>query len=261
MSAVTSVLLLIIAFCTATLSGIFGMAGGLVLMGALALLLPVSAAFVTHGILQMVSNGWRALLHRRYVAWRIVASYAAASVVAGAAILAIGFMPSRHVLMLLLGLVAMLVWLPKRWLQLDASKPLQAFLSGFLVTGLNLSAGVAGPLLDVFFVRTALTRHQIVATKAATQVFSHLLKIIVYGVPLLLALCQTQVDAQTAEAAAGMPPWWVFAIAILLSMLGANVGGWVLDRMSDTNFKRWTAWIITAIGLFYLYQAWTIWPR
>lgn len=33
------------------------MAGGLVLMGALALLLPVSAAFVTHGILQLVANG------------------------------------------------------------------------------------------------------------------------------------------------------------------------------------------------------------
>jgi uncharacterized membrane protein YfcA len=261
MSALSSVLLLITAFFTATLSGIFGMAGGLVLMGALALLLPVSAAFVTHGILQMVSNGWRALLHRRYVVWRIVASYAAASVVAGAAILAIGLIPSRHVLFLLLGLVPMLVWLPKHWLQLDASKPIQAFLSGFLVTGLNLSAGVAGPLLDIFFVRTALTRHQIVATKAATQVFSHLLKILVYGVPLLLAVRHAGADDGAAPAAAGMPAWWVFAIAIPLSMLGTNLGGWVLDRMSDTNFKRWTAWIVTTIGLFYLYQAWTIWPR
>ena len=50
---------------------------------------------------------------------------------------------------------------------------------------MNLTAGVAGPLLDIFFVRTALTRHAIVATKAATQVFSHLMKIMVYGAPLL----------------------------------------------------------------------------
>ena len=29
----------------------------------LALVLPVSAAFVTHGLLQLVSNGWRVVLH------------------------------------------------------------------------------------------------------------------------------------------------------------------------------------------------------
>ena len=35
--------------------------------------------------------------------------------------------------------------------------------------------------MDVFFVRTAMTRHQIVATKAATQVLNHLAKVGVYG--------------------------------------------------------------------------------
>jgi hypothetical protein len=69
-------------------------------------------------------------------------------------VLAIGFMPSKPVLFLLLGLVPMLVWVPKSWLQLDASRTPHALASGFLVTGLNLSAGVAGPLLDIFFVRT-----------------------------------------------------------------------------------------------------------
>ena len=56
----TSALIILAAFGTAFLSGIFGMAGGLLLMGILAFLLPVSAAFVTHGILQLVANGWRA---------------------------------------------------------------------------------------------------------------------------------------------------------------------------------------------------------
>lgn len=57
-----NLILPLIAFATALLSGIFGMAGGLVLMGALALLLPISAAFVTHGIIQTIANGWRAIL-------------------------------------------------------------------------------------------------------------------------------------------------------------------------------------------------------
>jgi uncharacterized protein len=243
----TNVFIIITAFLTALLSGIFGMAGGLILMGALALVLPVSAAFVAHGMLQLVANGWRAILHRQHISWPIILNYALASAAATGAVIAIGFMPSKPLLFLLLGLVPMLVWLPKKWLQLDASRTPHALASGFLVTALNLSAGVAGPLLDIFFVRTALTRHQIVATKAATQVFSHLAKIIVYGAPLL------------AAGECGMPTCWVFALAIPVSMLGTTAGGWVLDRLSDAHFKRWTAWIVTSVGLIYLVKAWQIW--
>ena len=116
-------------------------------------------------------------------------------------------------------------------------------MAGITTTGVNLTAGVAGPLLDIFFVRTALTRHQIVATKAGTQVFSHLMKIVVYGAPLL------------ALGGKGMPPWWVFAFAVPLSMLGTVAGGFVLDRLSDVNFKRYLRLIVTVIGGVYLVQA------
>ena len=247
MNALTALFLIIVAFLTATLSGIFGMAGGLVLMGALAFVLPVAACFVTHGILQLVANGWRAVLHREHIAWPILLNYAVASIAAGAVVAVIALTPSKPVLFLLLGLVAMLVWLPKSWLALDAAKPLHALTSGFLVTITNLTAGVAGPLLDIFFVRTSLNRHQIVATKAATQVFSHAAKIIVYGGVLV-----------GADSSA-IPPLWVFALAIPASMLGTTAGGFVLDRMNDTDFKRWTAWIVSAIGLYYLIRAAQIW--
>ncbi len=243
----TATFILALAFVTAFLSGIFGMAGGLLLMGGLAFVMPVSAAFVTHGVLQLVANGWRAVVHRAYVDWRILRNYVLASAVAGVVMAMIGFVPSEPVVFLLMGLAAMLVWLPRRWISLDAAKTPQALVSGFLVTSLNLTAGVAGPLLDIFFVRTALTRHQIVATKAATQVFSHLAKIIVYGAPLL------------SRGEVGLPPWWVFALAVPLSMLGTTVGGFVLDRISDVNFKRATAWIVTAIGGVYLIKAGQAW--
>jgi uncharacterized membrane protein YfcA len=243
----TGAFLIVTAFFTALLSGVIGMAGGLILMGALALVLPVSAAFVTHGLLQLVANGWRAILHRRFVAWPIVGWYALASLAAAVVVLLVGYAPSKPVVFLLLGLVPMLVWLPRTWIRLDAAKPPHALISGFMVTGLNLTAGVAGPLLDIFFVRTDLTRHQIVATKATTQVFSHLAKVAVYGAPLI------------ATRAKGMPPLWVFAFAVPLSMLGTVCGGWVLDRISDVNFKRWTAWIVTAVGLLYLVKAAQAW--
>ncbi|MGH6910593.1 MAG: TSUP family transporter [Phenylobacterium sp.] len=243
MSIVSALFIVAMAFVTATLSGVLGLAGGLVLMGALAVVLPVSAAFVTHGLLQLVANGWRAILHRKHVRWDIVGWYALASLVAGVVVSLLAVAPSKPYLFLFLGLVPWLTWLPQRWINLDAGRPPQAFISGLSVTGLNLAAGVAGPLLDIFFVRTELTRHAIVATKAATQVFSHLAKIVVYGAPLF------------AAGGKGMPPWWVFALAIPLSMAGTAVGGAILDRVSDVDFKRWTRWIVTGVGITYLVQA------
>lgn len=240
MSFLAALFLIVAAFVTAAISGVFGMAGGLMLKGALALVLPVSATFVAHGILQLVANGWRAILHRRFLDWRIVAVFALGSAAAGAVMAFIAVEPSKATLYLLMGVVPALLWIPQRWISLDAARPAQALACGVSVTGLNLTAGVAGPLLDIFFVRTALTRHQIVATKAATQVFSHLAKILVYGAPLIAVHGQ------------GLPPWWVFALAIPLSMLGTVAGGFVLERMDDRNFKRMSRWIVTATGLVYL---------
>lgn len=237
-----TVLLPAIAFFTALLSGIFGMAGGLVLMGALAFLLPIGAAFVTHGIIQIVSNGWRAFLNRRDIIWSIVGWYALASLLAGTVFAFIAWVPPRQAVLIALGLVGLSVWLPARYFALDARRPVHAFASGFLVTGTNLLAGVAGPLLDIFFVRTTLTRHQIVATKALTQVFAHLAKIVVYGTLLAVAAIGTNAAV----------PWFAILLAIPMTVLGTRIGKAALDRMSDARFLGWTRWIVSLIGLVYL---------
>ncbi len=59
---------------TSFLSGIFGMAGGMILIGVLLALLPLPEAMMLHGVTQMASNGWRGLLWWRHVHWRAVAS-------------------------------------------------------------------------------------------------------------------------------------------------------------------------------------------
>jgi uncharacterized protein len=239
----TIVLLLIVVLVTATVSGVFGMAGGLMLMGALTLAMPVSAAMVSHGAVQFVSNGWRAVLHRKHINWRIILMYGLGSAIAAGALALIVYEPTKAWVYLMLGLVPALAWLPKGTFNLDAAKAPHAIACGLSVTGLNVIAGVSGPLLDVFFVRTTLTRHQIVATKAATQAFSHTVKMIFYGVPLIGA------------ATTGLPPLWFFIAAAPLAMIGAWLGGKVLDRMSDVNFLKWTRWIVTGLGVIYLIQA------
>jgi uncharacterized protein len=243
-ASLTTILLLLLVLVTATISGVFGMAGGLMLMGGLTLAMPVAAAMVTHGAVQFVSNGWRAVLHRRHINWAIIGFYGIGSALAAGALALVTYAPTKAWVYLMLGLVPGLAWLPKGRFNLDAAKPAHAIACGLSVTGLNVIAGVSGPLLDVFFVRTELTRHQIVATKAATQAFSHTVKMAFYGVPLLAS-------AQPS----GLPPWWFFAAAAPLAMLGAWLGGFVLDRMSDKSFLKWTRWIVTGLGVVYLLQA------
>ena len=239
MSLVAGAFVVLAAFVTSAVSGVLGMAGGLLLLGALLLVLPVAVAFVVHGLLQLVSNGWRAFLQRAHIAWRTVGWYAAGALVAVVGVSAVAYVPSRALTYLLLGLVPVLVWVPKGWLHLDAQRPVHAAAAGLLVTVVNLLAGVAGPLLDVFFVRTALVRHQVVATKAATQVLSHAGKVVVYG----------------QLVAAGTVPYAVVLLAVPLSMLGTAVGGRLLDRMSEAGFTAWTRWVVTVIGGGYLVQA------
>ena len=81
-------------------------------------------------------------------------------------------------------------------------------------------------MLDLFFVRAEMTRQQIVATKSVTQALSHLVKIGFWTVPVV-----------TAAGWSALPPWWLFAAAIPLSMLGTSQGKRVLERMNDVNFR------------------------
>src|SRR5882724_3202948 len=67
---------------TAFLSGIFGMAGGMILIGVLLALLPLPEAMALHAVTQMASNGWRAALWLRHVRWVAVGAYVAGAAVA-----------------------------------------------------------------------------------------------------------------------------------------------------------------------------------
>jgi uncharacterized protein len=235
--------LFVAIFFTALLSGIFGMAGGLILMGVFTALLPVAAAMTTHGLVQLMANGGRVIIHWRHIRWRTIRFYVIGSASVAAAVIAIAYAPSKAWVYLLLGVAPLASWTPKGWIQLDAARPVHAVVCGLLVTGLNMLSGSSGALLDLFFIRTELDRHTIVATKAATQSLAHIAKIVFYGAPLLTA------------GGAGLPPPWFFATMIPISLAGTATGGLILNRFSDAQFKSTTRWLVTAIGAVYLFTA------
>ncbi|MBL4870851.1 MAG: sulfite exporter TauE/SafE family protein [Robiginitomaculum sp.] len=229
------------ALITACISGIFGMAGGLIFMGVLASFMGVVEAMVVHGIVLSISNSYRAYLLRNFIRWDIFWNMGIGALPALGLLAFIAFIPSKGMLFLCLGLLPILLWVPKNWFSFDAQKPLHAIFCGFCVTGLNLVAGVAGPALDMFFVRTNMPREQIVATKAVTMFSSHMMKIIYFGIPLL-----------QANGGGHFPPLWFFAAALPLTMLGTFTGTNILKRLSDIGFRKYTKWLVSLVGLIYV---------
>ena len=230
------VLIAISVFLTSTLSGVFGMAGGLVLLAILFTILPVATAIAVQGAIQIVANGSRAWFSREHIEWRVLAIICAGLGAAGLALFILRYIPDLGTVCIVIGLLPILVWIPKHWLALDAQKPLHAFLCGFVGGGLNLAVGASGPAVDIFFIRTALDRRAIIATKAATQVVSHAAKVVFYG---------------GLSTAMGQSEWLLVLIAAPFAVAGTNLGYHILQRLSDDRFKSWTRWVVTAIGLFY----------
>jgi uncharacterized membrane protein YfcA len=227
----------IAVFCTSTLSGIFGMAGGLVLLAVLLAMLPVATAIAVQGAIQIVANGSRAWFSREYIDWRILGFICLGLLAAAIVLFILRYTPDLAAVCIAIGLMPILVWIPKSWLALDASKPHHAFFCGLLGGGLNLAVGVSGPTVDVFFIRTQMDRRRVIATKAATQVVSHAAKVLFYG---------------GLATAMGGGDWLLVLIAAPFAVAGTNLGYHILQRMSDEGFRKWTRWVVTLIGIFYL---------
>src|SRR5690349_18686890 len=107
---------------TSFLSGIFGMAGGMILLGILLLALDVAPAMVLFGVTQAASNGWRTALWRRYVNWPIVGQYVVGSLLAFGLMKIIAFFPDKAMIYLGLGIMPFLADLLPHPLRMDITR-------------------------------------------------------------------------------------------------------------------------------------------
>jgi uncharacterized membrane protein YfcA len=229
------------ALATSFISGILGMAGGMILMGILLAVLPLPAAMMLHGITQLASNAWRALLWRREVDWGVFRGYLVGALIALAVFAAVKLVVSKPIALMVMGLTPFIALALPEKLHLNVERRGHAFGCGVICMALSLTAGVSGPILDVFFVRSKMRRHGVVATKALTQSLSHVLKILYFGA--FLAVEGSAVDPRLA------------AIMVVLAFAGTSLSRRVLEKMNDESFRFWTRWAVMALGAFYLVGA------
>ncbi|HYD05365.1 MAG TPA: sulfite exporter TauE/SafE family protein [Reyranella sp.] len=237
MTTLMALALSLLMIGTAFLSGIFGMAGGLILIGVLLVIFPLPTAMVLHAVTQMASNGWRAVLWWRHIEWGTIGFNVAGNLAAVGLWSITLYVPDKALALLLLGLSPFVVRaIPEKVLPRTFG-PAQVAATGFVSMMLMLMTGVTGPLLDTMFLRSTLERRQIIATKAACQLFSHGFKLVYFGVLI--------------EQAGQVEPWFL-AVAVAASMIGTSLGKLLLERLSEKQFRVWSNRLITTLASYYV---------
>ena len=240
---ILTLIIVVASFATAFLSSIFGMLGGLILMGILVSLIQVGPAMILHGLIQMTSNGYRAWLNQKDINWKIIGTLFLGNIIAMATLFFIAFVPDRITVLFALGILPYIAWAMPNNLSFDVTKTPIGILAGMVVVGTNLLAGVGGPLLDVFFQRVEMTRHQVVATKAVAQFLGHVSKVIFFG------------GLAVTSSAENWPVFWLLITAMIVSVIGTTLGKKVLDRINDKTFFSWTQRIMLTVGAVMIARA------
>ena len=218
---------------TSIISGIIGMAGGIILMAILVSLLSVSGAMIVHGFVQATSNGSRSWFLREHIQWQILPPYLIGAGIALSAFVSLTLVPNEALILICIGIFPWLARITPMLKGLNVNKIPTAISCGLVVTSAQLFAGASGPLLDVFYLNTRLTRHEIIATKALTQTIGHLLKLFYYG--FIITVTEHL-------------PIVFIACAMATAVIGARIGTRLVDRFSDEQFRDISGYVILALA-------------
>lgn len=229
------------------ISGTFGMAGGMVLLGVLLIYFDVATAMVVFSVIQFFANGWRVVMWRRFVRWPMFWWYALGAVIAAGAMRAVAYVPDKATVYFLLGIMPFAIDLLPLRTRPNIEWRGMPFLTGVVTTVVQLLAGVGGLFLDIFFQKSMLDRKTTIATKAPAQTFSHVLRFAYFG---SVGGIHGGHDANSVA---------LLIAAIVLAVIGTSITPYVIERMTDHGFRRWTRAIILAISAIYLFRAASLW--
>lgn len=176
----------VFAVVTSALTAVAGAGGGLILLIVLLQFVEPTVAVPLHGVIQLVSNGSRAVTLRESVQRRLLRWY----VVPLLPFAIVGFLIAdavpRDPAAAAIGVFALVaVWWPAatRWLAPHGDGDERRFAIVGAVAGItNPTLGAPGPLLAPAFRAATASHVAMVATFAAAQVLNHATKVLVFAV-------------------------------------------------------------------------------
>jgi uncharacterized protein len=228
-----------VAVLTSIVSGVMGMAGGMLLLAVLLLRFEPSVAIPVHGVVQLVSNGSRALFLRKHIAWSAVWRFVWPLLPAGAlGIWLLAYVPGSAS-RIAIGLFVLASTWHKSFFSVGTGTHATSALpvGGALVGFFSTLIGATGPLLGPFILALELGSQPTIATLAACQIFQHASKVLLFGL-------------RGFDVAGYLVPC---ALLCVCAVAGSAIGTRLLDRIPEKSFKLTVRLMLTALALQQLY--------
>jgi len=230
--------LVLVACLTSFVTAVFGAGGGVMMLGAMAQVLPAQMIIPLHGVVQLGSNSGRALMSWRYIDWRLISHFlpgAVLGIILGSLLL-VSLSPAVIYLSVAF-FILYLCWGPK--LPKLVFGPLGTSVAAAITSFLTLFVGASGPLVAAFIKQLHVCKFTTVATFAVAMSCQHLLKIAVFY----------QVGFSLIE-------WLPLLLSMIMSgAIGTFIGLKVLKYMSNKSFNRTFNLILTALAFRMIWQA------
>lgn len=236
----------------AFLSGVFGLAGGSLLIGGLVLLLDVTTAQLTITAILVVTTSWRLVCWRSHAQWRAIAYMALGGVSIFAIMLAIDIVPDKAAILLVLGLPPLLVNIIPSRLWPTINRPVGQLGCGLVFGMATLLGGAGAAIVDMFFQKSRIGRLEAVATKAGLALPSVLLR----GLFFCIAAYRSQGELSLSV------PLWVIGGAVAVGVVSTWLGGTVLRfAVSERAFFKWN-WVISiCLSIFFVIEGFVLLAR
>lgn len=225
-------LLCAISFLTSAVSAVLGIGGGILLLAAMSLVVPIASLIPLHGVVQLSSNFSRACAQPSALIWSIIVPFALGGLF-GASLgsFLLPYFVWRFLPPILGVLILLFTWLPEQ--SRVGRIPGKFFSLGAIQSFLSLFVGVSGPLNAPFLIREGLSRDQVVVTHAGQMTAVHLIKILTFGF----------LGFNYSDHAL------VLFFMILGAVLGSMVGVKVRAMIPEELFKRMIKYLLSILAL------------
>ncbi|MBS1557996.1 MAG: sulfite exporter TauE/SafE family protein [Bacteroidetes bacterium] len=241
--ALKIILLFLVTVMAFWVSAICGGGASLILLPMLNLFLPVSVIPFSLTIGTFASSASRIVVFKKSIHWKIFfwfVPFSIPAVLLGAWLMKLinPFYLQIFVALFLLANIPELFRTKKQ--QVNEEKPYPPFvlaLVGFLAGLISGITGAIGLLFNRFYLRYGLTKEEIVATRAANEIFLHSIKLIIY---FFLGLY---------SAKAG----WIGLAIALASVVSSYTVKFILPYLSEYVFRKigYGAMVVSGLFLFF----------
>lgn len=221
--------LVFISFLGSFISGALGIGGGVLVLSVLALFLPPPALIPVHGLIQLGSNASRVLLMVKYLKRSVFIPFLIGSVfgVALGSLIVINLPPG----VLLIGVGLFVLWsvlIAPSIIRLGSP-----MVAGGISSFLTMFFGATGPLIAAWLKSFNFDRLVHVANQSFCMTVQHLLKTVAFVVLGFAFLS------------------WLPLVGLMIAagFLGTLIGGGILKRTNEAQFKVMLNIVLTILAL------------